>query len=55
MGSYTEGRAARRDGQPQTANPYPQQTPMWRMWNEGWRDSDGILRALETPAGENAP
>jgi hypothetical protein len=47
MPSYTEGREARRNGQPATANPYAEGTPMHRNWREGWQESDAILRALE--------
>jgi hypothetical protein len=47
MPSYSEGREARRNGLPVSANPYLAGTPMHTLWAEGWRDSDAMLRALE--------
>lgn len=44
MPSYQEGREARRNGASRDANPYS--GPMRALWDEGWRDSDAILRAM---------
>lgn len=46
MSSYAEGRDARIAGRPRSENPYPEGTPMRLLWDEGWRESDGILRDL---------
>ena len=45
--TYEEGRQARRDGKPESANPYPETSPQHALWSQGWRDSDTILKALE--------
>jgi hypothetical protein len=50
--AYTEGREARRNGEPITANPYESLSASW--WESGWRDSDTMLRALEPWNGTTA-
>lgn len=45
MSTFEEGRQARRNGQPRTANPHPP-GPMRVMWDDGWVTSDTILRSL---------
>lgn len=40
-----DGRAARRHGEPQNANPHPWGTPERRHWNWGWLVSEGRKRA----------
>jgi hypothetical protein len=45
MTAYEEGRLARRNGLPISANPYGD-TSTGRSWSEGWKDSDTILRSL---------
>lgn len=47
MSTYEEGRQARRDGQSRDANPHDERSPLKRLWDEGWTDSDSILRAME--------
>lgn len=46
LNAYTEGRDARIAGRARGENPYPEAAPMRRLWDEGWRESDGILRDL---------
>ena len=43
--AYREGREARRNSMERNANPYPP-GPFHASWDEGWRDSDAILRAM---------
>lgn len=43
--AYREGRQARRDGVAREANPY-QTGPSRYSWDDGWRDTDAILRSL---------
>jgi hypothetical protein len=56
--AYTEGREARQNGKPVTANPYGLPgglpDPFASLWLEGWRDSDTMLRALEPWNGTTA-
>lgn len=42
---YEQGRAARRSGLPRTDNPFAG-GPARASWDEGWRDSDAMLKSL---------
>jgi hypothetical protein len=46
MMTYEEGRQARRDGKARLSNPYLAGTALHAWWDEGWSDSDTMLRAL---------
>lgn len=48
MPSYREGREARLAGVPRASNPYPEATPMNKLWDEGWSDSDTIMKSQNT-------
>lgn len=39
------GAAARRAGQPFTANPHPLGTGASKLWSRGWSDADAAQRA----------
>jgi hypothetical protein len=45
--AYQEGRQARRDGKARDSNPHPVGTSFHRFWDEGWTDSDQILRSMQ--------
>jgi hypothetical protein len=47
MSYYQEGRAARIDNQPETANPYPADTFAAGQWREGWRETNAMIRSLD--------
>lgn len=34
--AYRAGRIANATGDARTTNPYYQNTPQWRAWNDGW-------------------
>jgi hypothetical protein len=47
MSYYLQGREARRNSLSRACNPFPLGTLGYTQWDEGWCDSDKMLRALD--------